>query len=303
MSGHPVWRSGLFVPVNVERFVAKASSRGADVIQLDLEDSIAPADKEEARRALPAAVERLHSEGAADILVRINQPLELAVRDLEAAVLPGVDGIMVTKAEGPDHLRLLDELVSRLEEKRGIPDRTLRFVVLIEAPGPLARAHEIARATPRNIALSLGAEDYATAVGGEPTGEVLLMPKQQVLQAATAAGLMPMGTIGTVADYSDLEAYARVVRQSASFGFVGASAIHPAQVPVLNTGFSPSSEAVARAERIVTMDREAAAAGRGSWSLDGKMIDIPIVQRAERLLARARAIEAQEARKRGRVAQ
>jgi citrate lyase subunit beta/citryl-CoA lyase len=296
---HPVWRSGLFVPVNVERFLAKASSRGADVIQLDLEDSIAPGDKADARKAVPAAVERIRREGRSDILIRINQPLELAVRDLEAAVLPGVDGIMVTKAEGPDHLRLLDELVSRLEEKRDIPDRTIRFVVLVEAPGPLALAHEIARATPRNIALTLGAEDYATAVGGEPTGEVLLMPKQQILQAARAHGLMPMGTIGTVADYSDLEAYARVVRQSASFGFVGASAIHPAQVPVLNAGFSPSAEAVAYAEKIVTLDREAAASGRGSWSLEGKMIDIPIVQRAEALLVRARAIAAKEAAKAG----
>jgi citrate lyase subunit beta/citryl-CoA lyase len=298
-ASNPVWRSGLFVPVNVERFVAKASSRGADVLQLDLEDSIAPGDKAAARKALPGVVERLAKEGRADILVRINQPLELAVRDLEAAVLPGVAGIMVTKAEGPDHLRLLDELVSRLEEARGIPDRTLRFLVLIEAPGPLAEAHAIARATPRTLGMSLGAEDYATAIGGEPTGETLLMPKQQVLQAARAHGLMPMGTIGTVADYSDLEAYARVVRQSAAFGFVGASAIHPAQVPVLNAGFSPAPEAVARAEKIVALDKEAAAAGRGSWSLDGKMIDIPIVQRAEALLVRARAIAAQEARKAG----
>ncbi len=294
-ASHPVWRSGLFVPVNVERFVAKASSRGADVIQLDLEDSIAPGDKADARRALPAAVERIRSEGRSDVLVRINQPLELAVRDLEAAVLPGVDGIMVTKAEGPDHLRLLDELVSRLEASRSLPDRTIRFVVLIEAPGPLLHAEAIARATPRNIALSLGAEDYATAVGGEPTGEMLLVPKQQVLQAARAAGLMPLGTIGTVAEYSDIAAYERVVRLSASFGFVGASAIHPSQVPALNAGFSPSAEAVAYAERIVALDREAATTGRGSFALDGRMIDIPIVQRAKALLARAGAIAARAA--------
>lgn len=296
---HPVWRSGLFVPVNVERFVAKASSRGADVLQLDLEDSIAPGDKDEARKLLPKQVERLFKEGRADILVRINQPLELAVRDLEAAVLPGVNGLIITKVEGPDHLRLLDELVSRLEESRGIANGTLRFLALIEAPGPLNRAHEIARATPRTLGLSLGGEDYATAVGGEPNGETLLMPKQQILQAARAHGLMPMGTIGTVADYSDLDAYLKVVRLSASYGFVGASAIHPAQVPVLNKGFSPAPEAVAKAETIVRMDKEAAAAGRGSWALDGKMIDIPIVQRAEALLVRARAIAALEARKAG----
>ncbi|MCI0752364.1 HpcH/HpaI aldolase/citrate lyase family protein [Teichococcus vastitatis] len=292
---HPIWRSGLFVPVNVERFLSRAHERGADAIQLDLEDSIAPADKADARGKVEAAVARLRREGSSDILVRINQPLEDAVRDLEAAVIPGVDAIMVTKAEGPDHLRLLDELVSRLEQKRGLPAGGIRFVALVEAPGPLAQAHAIARATPRLVGLSLGAEDYATAIGGEPTAEVLMLPKQQILQAATAAGLMPLGTIGTVADYSDIEAYTQVVRRAASFGFVGASAIHPAQVPALNAGFSPSAEAVDRAERIVAMDREAAAAGRGSFALDGKMIDIPIVQRAEALLARARAIAARTA--------
>ena len=287
---HPVWRSGLFVPVNVERFLAKASERGADAIQLDLEDSISPADKPDARRKVEAAVARLRREGRSDVLVRINQPLEDAVRDLEAAVIPGVAAIIVTKVEGPDHLRLLDELVSRLEQRRDMPAGGIRFVALIEAPGPLAQAHAIARATPRTVALSLGAEDYATAIGGEPTEEVLLMPKQQILQAATAAGLMPLGTISTVANYSDIEAYAQVVRRSARFGFVGASAIHPAQVPALNAGFSPTPEAVAQAERIVRMDREAAAEGRGSFALDGKMIDIPIVRRAEALLPRAKAI-------------
>jgi citrate lyase subunit beta / citryl-CoA lyase len=294
MSGKPlpVWRSGLFVPVNVERFVAKAAARGADAIQLDLEDSISPGEKENARRLVESAVKRVRQEGRSDVLVRINQPLELAVRDMEAAVIAGVDAIMVTKVEGPDHLRLLDELVGRLEQRRGLPEGGIRFAALIEAPGPLMRANEIARATPRTVALSLGAEDYATAIGGRPTEEVLLMPKQQILQAATANGLMPMGTISTVADYSDLDDYARVVRRSASFGFLGASAIHPAQVPVLNAGFSPSPEEVAQAERIVAADREAAAQGRGSFALDGKMIDIPIVQRAEALLARARAIAA-----------
>jgi citrate lyase subunit beta/citryl-CoA lyase len=295
----PVWRSMLYVPVNVERFVAKASQRGADAIILDLEDSIAPGDKDAARRALAPAVERLRRGGRSDLLVRINQPLELAVRDLEAAVIAGVDAVLVTTAEGPDHLRLLDELVGRLEMRRGLPEGAIGFMGLIETPGPLARAHEIARATPRLIALSLGAEDYATAIGGKPTEEVLLLPKQQIVQAARAAGLQPMGTIGTVAGFGDLAAYERVVRRSAQFGFVGASCIHPAQVPVLNAGFTPASDEVAEAERIVAMDREAASQGRGSFALEGKMIDIPVVQRAEALLARARAIAAREARPRG----
>jgi citrate lyase subunit beta / citryl-CoA lyase len=291
----PVWRSLLFVPVNVERFLAKAHERGADGIILDLEDSVSPSEKENARKLLPSAVERLRKNSCGDVLVRINQPLELAVRDLEAAVLPGVASILVTKVEGVSHLRLLDELVTRLEDKRGLPPGRIRFNGLVETPGPLAQVHAIARATPRLIALSLGAEDYATAIGGEPTEEVLLMPKQQVVQAAYAAGLMAMGTIGTLAGFGDLDAYARMVRRSRDFGFVGASCIHPAQVAVLNAGFSPTPEEIAEAERIVAADREAAAQGRGSFQLDGKMIDIPIVQRAEALLARARAIAARAA--------
>lgn len=291
----PVWRSQLFVPVNVERFLAKASGRGADAIILDLEDSIAPGDKDSARAAVPAAVARLRREGRSDVLVRINQPLDLAVRDIEAAVIEGVDAILVTKVEGPDHLRLLDDLVSRLEAKRGLPAGRIRFMGLIEGPEALFNAREIARSTPRLMSLSLGAEDYATAIGGRPTEDVLYVPKQAIIQAARAAGLVAMGTIGTLADFADIEGYRRMVRRSAAFGFVGAGCIHPTQVAILNEEFSPSAEEVALAERIVAADREAAAAGRGSFQLDGKMIDIPVVQRAEGLLARARAIAARKA--------
>jgi citrate lyase subunit beta/citryl-CoA lyase len=291
---HPIWRSALFVPANVERFVAKATERGADALIIDLEDSVPPRQKDAARALLPGVVQRFRTNGRADVLVRINQPLELGVRDIEAAAIPGVDAIMVTKVEGPDHLRLLDELVTRLEEARGLPAGQILFVGLIEAPGPLAQAHAIARATPRLAGLSLGAEDYATAIGAKPTEETLLMPKQQIIQAARAAGIMPLGTVSTLADFSDLDVYARIVRRSVDFGFVGATCIHPAQVPVLNAGFSPSADEIACAERVVALDREAAAEGRASFAIDGKMIDIPVVQRAQALLARARAIAARQ---------
>jgi citrate lyase subunit beta / citryl-CoA lyase len=292
----PVWRSALFVPANVERFVAKATERGADALIIDLEDSVPPQQKDAARAVLPGVVQRFRAHGRADVLVRINQPLELAVRDIEAAVIAGVSAIMVTKVEGPDHLRLLDELVTRLEEARGLPAGGVLFIGLIEAPGPLARAHAIARATPRLAGLSLGAEDYATAIGAKPSEETLLMPKQQIVQAACAAGIMPLGTVSTLADFSDLEAYARIVRRSVDFGFVGATCIHPVQVPVLNAGFSPSAEEIAYAERVVALDREAAAEGRASFQIDGKMIDIPVVVRAERLVRRYDAIRQREAK-------
>jgi citrate lyase subunit beta/citryl-CoA lyase len=294
----PVWRSALFVPANVERFVAKAVDRGADALIIDLEDSVPLAEKEAARALVPGIVKRFRDTGHSDVIVRINQPLELAVRDLEAAVIVGVDAIMVTKVEGPEHLRLLDEMVTRLEQSRRMPPGEIWFIGLIEAPGPLARAHDIARSTPRLAGISLGAEDYATAIGAKPTEETLLMPKQQLLQAARAAGIMPFGTIGSVADFGDLDGYTRIVKRSADFGFVGASCIHPSLVPILNSGFSPSKQEIADAERIVALDKQAAAEGRASFAIDGKMIDIPVVQRAEALLARANAIAGRNRRQR-----
>jgi citrate lyase subunit beta / citryl-CoA lyase len=292
----PVWRSALFVPANVERFVAKAVDRGADALIIDLEDSVPLGEKEAARTLVPDIVKRFRDTGHSDVIVRINQPLELAVRDIEAAVISGVDAIMVTKVEGAEHLRLLDEMVTRLEQSRRLPPGEIWFIGLIEAPGPLARAYDIARSTPRLAGISLGAEDYATAIGAKPTEEILLMPKQQVLQAARAAGIMPLGTIGSVADFGDLDGYTRIVKRSADFGFVGAACIHPSLVPILNSGFSPSVKDVADAERIVALDKQAAAEGRASFAIDGKMIDIPIVQRAEALLERANAIAARKRR-------
>jgi citrate lyase subunit beta / citryl-CoA lyase len=286
----PVWRSALFVPANVERFVAKAVERGADALIIDLEDSVPLAAKDAARALVPGIVKRFRDTGKSDVMVRINQPLELAIRDIEASVIAGVDAIKITKVEGAEHLRLLDEMVTRLEIERGLQPGKIWFIGLIEAPGPLARAHEIARSIPRLAGISLGAEDYATAIGAKPTEETLLMPKQQVVQAARAAGILPLGTIGSVADFGDLEGYTRIVRRSADFGFVGSACIHPSLVPILNAGFSPSAQEIEYAERVVALDKQAAADGRASFAIDGKMIDIPIVQRAEALLERAQAI-------------
>ena len=218
-------RSVLYMPGSNTRAIEKARTLAADGVILDLEDAVAPGDKESARTLVAPTVQRLRKESRGDILVRINQPLELAVRDLEAAVQPDVAAILITKAEGPEHLVLLDELVSRLEAQRGLPDRGIRFFALVESPAAVLQAYAIAKATPRTVALSLGAEDYATAVGGVPSEDLLLMPKQQILQAARAAGILPMGTIGTLADFSDLAAYEKMVRRSAAFGFAGSSAI------------------------------------------------------------------------------
>jgi citrate lyase subunit beta/citryl-CoA lyase len=290
----PVWRSLLYVPAHVGRFVEKAHLRGADCIQLDLEDSVPPAEKAAARAAVAAAAPQVR-RGGADVLVRINAPLSLAVPDIEAAVCPGVDGLILTKVRGPDHVRLLDELASEREQKSGLPEGHLWFYLLVETPEALPHAAAIAAASPRAVAMSLGAEDFATAIGAEPTEEALLVPKQMLLHAARAAGVMPLGLVGTLAGFADPDAFHAMAVRSRRVGFEGASCINPVQVPPLNAAFTPGDEEVAYARRVIAVDAEARAQGRGAVALDGRMIDVPVVRRAERLLARYHAIRQREA--------
>jgi citrate lyase subunit beta/citryl-CoA lyase len=125
---------------------------------------------------------------------------------------------------------------------------------------------------------------------------VLLHPKQRMIIAARAAGVMPIGFIGTVADFSDWEKFRLMVRRARRFGFDGAGCIHPGQVTIVNEEYTPSEEEVAYARKVIKMDQEARAAGRGSFQIEGKMIDIPVVVRAERLLRRYDAIKQREAK-------
>lgn len=287
----PVWRSLLYVPVHVERFVERAHTRGADCIQLDLEDSVPAAEKAHARQGVAAAAAKV-ARGPNDVLVRINSPLSLAVQDIQAAVGPNVDGIVVTKARGPDHIRLLDELVSECELRAGLADGHTRFYILVETPEALPHAEAIGRASRRAEAMSLGAEDFALAIGAEPSEAALAVPKALLLHAARAAGLMPLGLTGTLAGFGDIDAFRAMAERSRAMGFEGASCINPAQVAPLNQAFTPSEAELAYARRVIAADAEARAQGLGAVALDGRMVDVPIVRRAERLLARAAAITA-----------
>jgi citrate lyase subunit beta/citryl-CoA lyase len=291
----PVWRSLMYVPVNVEKFVDKAHTRGADVIQLDVEDSVPPAEKANARKLIEKNAARV-KRGGADVVVRINQPLSLAVRDLEEAICPDVDGIAVTKATGVSHLQLLDELVSELEQKRGMTVGHTRFITMIETPEAFFKIREITTASSRIIACNIGGEDYALNCNMQPTGDALFYPKQHMIFAASAAGIMPLGFVDSLATFGDWENFRKMVRRSRDFGFMGAGCIHPGQVTIVNEEYKPSAAEVEYARKVIALDKEAAAAGRGSFALDGKMIDIPIIVRAERLLKRFDAITARESK-------
>ncbi len=294
----PVWRSLLYVPVNVEKYVAKAHTRGADAVQLDLEDSVPVSEKANARKLVQEAAETV-SQAGADVVVRINQPLRMAVRDLEETISPRVQAITLTKVDSASHVRLLAEIVDELEAERGMtPGHTL-FYTLVETADAFFRLGEIAKAHPRVAALGLGGEDFATSVGMVPDPDVMLYPKQQSIIASRAAGIMPLGIIGTVADYGDIDGMRTIIRNSRRFGFEGASCIHPSIVPILNEEFRPSEAEVAEAQRMIQGFEAAVAEGRASLEIDGKMIDYPVVFRAQQLLDQDTAIRQREARMKG----
>lgn len=293
----PVWRSLLYVPANVEKYVDKAHSRGADCIQLDLEDSVPGSEKEGARAQVQSAASRVR-RGGADVVVRINRPLSMALRDLEASVCSDVNGIAVTKVQSGDHLRLLDELVSELEARRGLEIGYTRFIAMIETPDAFFRMADIARSVQRLAAMNIGGEDFALETGMAPVEETLLMPKQQMIFAALAGGLMPLGFIASVSGFGDRAAFRAMVRRSRQFGFMGAGCIHPHQVEIVNEEYTPDAAEVAHARRVIAESARAEAAGRGSFALEGQMIDVPVVERARRLISRAAAIEVREAVKR-----
>jgi citrate lyase subunit beta/citryl-CoA lyase len=291
----PVWRSLLYVPANVERFVARAHERGADCILLDLEDSVPMDQKAAARELVAQAAARVRS-GGADVAVRINRPLSLAVRDIEAVVGPQVNALALTKVDGPSHVRLIAELVGELEERAGLAPGHTRFIVMIETPDAFFAMREIAQASPRVVAMNIGGEDFALECGMDPSDEALFMPKQQMIIAARAAGVMPLGYIGTVADFSDWDRFRAMVRRSRALGFDGASCIHPGQVAIVNEEYTPGEAELAQARRIIAGDEAARAEGRASFQIDGRMIDIPVVERARRLMRREAAIAARAAR-------
>ena len=293
MMALPVWRSLLYVPVNVEKYVEKAHTRGADCIQLDLEDSVPAGEKAHARTLVADAAKRVR-RGGADVVVRINSPLESALLDLESCICGDVDAIAVTKTENASYVQRIDEAISRLESTRGLPERRTRLIAMVETPAAFFEMPSIARSSARLVAMNIGGEDFALAAGMEPTEETLLMPKQQMIFAARAAGLMPLGFLASVAGFGDWDAFRRMMRRSRQFGFMGAGCIHPGQVPIVNEEYTPSPEETAYARRVIEENAKAAAAGRASFAIEGKMIDIPVVVRAQRLLQRVAAIEARK---------
>jgi len=284
---HATWRSLLFVPALADRFVAKAHTRGADVIILDLEDSILPSRKTDARAALAGAAAQV-GQGTAAVCVRINRPLDLAVPDIDAAISAGATVLMLPKVMGPEHVRLLSEVATTAEARHRRAAGTTRFIAIVETAESLPLLGAIAKADPRVVALGVGGEDLATEFEAVPSADSLYVPAMMAMMAARAAGILPLGSLGAFATFNDPEAYRAALRRSRALGFACAGCIHPAQVPIINETYGPSEAEVARARRLIATFEAAVAAGEGAVAFEGAMIDLPVVDRARRLLARAR---------------
>lgn len=263
-------RSLLYVPANVTRFVEKAHERGADAVILDLEDSV-PEDQKDAARAALAEAVPMAGRGGARVFVRVNATDRLA-EDVAVAMAANVDGVMLPK-------------VARAADLDALPDGCNRVIAIIESARGVLAAQAIA-AHPRVIAICLGSEDFATDTGAESSAEVLRLPKLLLHYAAKAEGKLSLGLLRSAAQFDDSGALASAAQEAASFGFDGATCIHPKVVPVLNAAFSPSPKRVAWAQRVVEAARREAAQGRGAFLLEGEFVDAPIIARAEAILAR-----------------
>lgn len=286
----PIWRSLLFVPVNVDRFVDKAHTRGADAIVLDLEDGVAASEKENARSRAMKAAEKV-SRGSSDVLVRINRPWRMALKDLEATICPAVQALALPKVDSPEQVQILSEVTSELESERGMVAGVTQFFVSIETVAGFLRAQEIAAADDRVVAMGLGAGDFSLCTGLLPGPEELVYPNLQVVIAARAAGCIPVGLLSTIDDYADLDRFRMIARRSRRLGLQGSACVHPDQVRILNEEFSPTEEELAWARRVITAFETASATGAGAIEVDGKMVDFPVVQGARLLLEEHEAIQ------------
>ncbi len=281
-------RSMLFVPGDSERKFAKALTAKADALILDLEDSVAPSQKAGARAAV---AERLSAaQAAGGCFVRINAlDSGLALDDLAAVVRPGLDAIMLPKAEGGGDVAKLGAWLDAFETVAGIARGAVKIIVVATETAPAMFAlPSYAPAHERLIALTWGGEDLAAALGAaanrEPDGGwtfPYLVARAQTLFAASAADVTPIDTIH--ADFRDLGGLEADCRRSRRDGYLGRMAIHPDQVAVINACYGASEAEIAFARRVV--EAFEAAPGSGALALDGKMIDVPHLKAARKLLA------------------
>ncbi|MBO8172235.1 MAG: CoA ester lyase [Bacillaceae bacterium] len=281
-----LYRSWMFVPGNQPRRLEKVKELEADVIIYDLEDSVSAAGKEEARNLV---AEALNHNREKSNYVRINDvSTSWFVDDVFELAVDTVNGFMLPKAEKADQIQYLDHLLTELERKRNLDPGSIAIVPLIESAAGLFHAYEVAMASGRVQRLAFGSVDYALDINAELTreGKELLYARSQLVVVSRAAGIEPPvdAVYMHVKDQDGLKKEAEMVKQ---LGYEGKLCIHPAQLPVVNEMFAPTPEEIAEAREIVSAYEQAVASGKGAVEVHGKMVDLPVVEKAKKIMERA----------------
>lgn len=276
----------MFIPGNKPGMMADACIYGPDSIMLDLEDSVTLAEKDAARLLVYHAL-RSVDFGGVEMVVRIN-PLNTPYgkKDVEAVVKGGADVIRMPKTETADEVRELEAEVLKVEIELGCPGRT-KLMAAIESALGVVNAFDIAKASPRMMGIALGAEDYTANLKTSRTAEgtELQLARQTIVVAARAAGIACFDTV--FSNLEDMEGFRREVELVKALGFDGKSIINPRQIEIVNEVFTPSAKDIEKALLVIAAIREARSKGSGVISVNGKMVDRPVVIRAERTIALA----------------
>ncbi len=270
--------SRLYIPGNSPKLMLNAGIYGAHGIILDLEDAVAPDKKAEARILVRNALRSVDFYGT-ERMVRINQ-LPLGLEDLDFIVEHGVQLILVPKCESAEDIKAVDE---RIKEISG-SENVIYLMPIIESALGVVNAYEIASASENVVAVAIGLEDYTASIGAQRTdeGRESFYARSAVVNAARAAGVQPIDSV--FSEFEDMELLKANALDSKSLGFEGMGCIHPAQVKVVNEAFSPNEQEIEKAIKIVEAYEDAIAKGLGVVSLGTKMIDAPVVKRAQKII-------------------
>lgn len=293
-----VRRSDLYLPANNEHMILKAPSLGADVITLDMEDSVPPEEKAVAREMVKKHIKGMSVNGS-EAWVRINAwDTDLTLDDLGAVVVEGLDGITLPKCSGLADVRRLDDEITRLERERGLPVGKIKMAILIETALGVMSVDEAVGGSARLVAVIFGAVDYTRDMRVTRTDEAAeqIYARAKIGVAARAHGLVAEDA--PFPNYADGEAFEANCRSGVQLGFEGRQIINPRQIPIAHKVYSPAPERVEWAKKITKIfEEEGLAKGSASVGFEGKMIDIPVYRDGLNVLARQKEIEEKEAEK------
>ena len=274
-------RSRLYLPGNSPHLMINAGLHKPDGLILDLEDSVAPAKKAEARLLVRNALCQLNMYGA-ERMVRINQ-IPKGLDDLDYIVPYYVNLILIPKCETADQIHQVEERIDIILKKHN-KDYPIYFMPIIESALGVINAYSIASASKNVVALAIGLEDYTADLGTQRTkeGHETFFARSQLVNAARAAGIQPIDSV--FSDVSDMDALRDVILESKSLGFDGMGCIHPRQINVIHQYYAPNDAEIEKAKKIVNAFEDATEKGLGVVSLGSKMIDPPVVKRAQRTI-------------------